>query len=198
MDKKPFLEADSVSADQIPLILCRQRFNYRVPKSRPLFAGGSRPHTVVVLFPCDRSVLFPTTTPYACLISPIFHMPVPSHTASFDHPNTSIWRAVNTVTLIRSFFIVFLSFVVGPNPYRMNPFFPFLCMWKTDNKHSYYSIHFGLFTMDGSRHSPNFICSEIRRETNRVLECVCVHLQIFTFCLPLQLCVLNIFYRNSF
>lgn len=98
MDKKPFLEADSFSADQIPLILWRQRFHYRIPKSRPL---------LVFLFPCDRSVLFSTTTPYACLISPIFHMPLPSHAPSFDHPNTGIWRSVNIVTLIRSFLFCF-------------------------------------------------------------------------------------------
>jgi len=31
-------------------------------------------------------------------------MPLPSHTTSFDRPNTNIWRAANIVTLIRSFF----------------------------------------------------------------------------------------------
>lgn len=78
-----------------------------------------------------------------------------------------------------------MSFVIGPNPYRMNLFFPFLCMWKTDNKHNYDSIYFGLSTVDDSKHSSNFICSEIRRETSRVFECVYVHLQVFTFCLSL-------------
>ena len=132
------------------------------------------------MFPYDRPVLFPTTTLYACLISPILHMPLPSHTTSFDRPNTNIWRAVNIVTLIRSFFhIVFMSFVMGPNPYRMNLFFPFLCMWKTNNKHNYDSIYFGFSTVGGSRHSPNFICSEIRHETNRVFECVCTFTNIY-------------------
>jgi len=102
-----------------------------------------------------------------------------------------LWRSY----AVFFFHLVFMSFVIGPNPHRMNRFFPFLCMWKTDNKHNYDSIYFCLSTVDGSKHSPNFICSEICRETTRVFECVYtyVHLQIFTFCLPLS-CVYWIYF----
>ena len=58
MDKNPLLEADSFSANQIPLIAWSQRCHYCVYKSRPLLADGSRPNSLI-LFPCDRPVLFP-------------------------------------------------------------------------------------------------------------------------------------------